>query len=232
MVGNQYVEQLPIISLLNINKSIKKEYREYIILKEITLLIKNNSFTVIKYSNKYEIKSLINILLGLDVNYSGFAYLLGYYLPSLNDAERARLRAKLLSFLDNKNNFFWHFSIFDNIYYSLLTLKSKKQLNINIMNSLSYMNIENYYKEKIKNIPTELLLNVVFARAIVKKPKLIIADYFVNDNGNDEFQIFINYLHKINEDFNIPILLTTNSEDTMIDIKQQIILKKGALYYE
>ncbi|OAT30499.1 hypothetical protein [Proteus myxofaciens] len=232
MIGIQYAEQLPIISLLNINKSIEKENRKYILLKEITLIIKNNSFIVIRYNNKDEINALNNISLGIDIDYSGFAYLLGYYLPSLNNNQRARLRAKLLSFIDNKNHVFGDFNVFDNIYYSLLTHKSKKELNMNIMNSLSYMDIEHYYKEKIKNIPSDLLLNVVFARAIARKPKLIIMDYFLDDNYKEDFQVFIKYLHRINKDFNIPILLTTNTDNTVVDITQHITLKQGTLYYE
>ncbi|MFN7050413.1 ABC transporter, partial [Proteus mirabilis] len=76
-----------------------------------------------------------------------------------------------------ENYFFNHSNLFDNIYYSVVDHKDKKKLKNNIINTLKSMGIEKLYNKTPKSLSTDQLLKVAFSRALVKKPKCIIANY-------------------------------------------------------
>lgn len=97
--------QIPLISLSNINKSVGDKSNKKSILKNITFNINNNDFTLIRYQYDNEEDALINIISGIDIKYTGYAYLSGCYLHSLNEKQRALLRNEMIGFI-SRNNYF------------------------------------------------------------------------------------------------------------------------------
>ncbi|MBG3129136.1 ABC transporter [Proteus mirabilis] len=224
--------QIPLISLSNINKSVGDKSNKKSILKNITFNINNNDFTLIRYQYDNEEDALINIISGIDIKYTGYAYLSGCYLHSLNEKQRALLRNEMIGFISRNNYFFYDFSVFDDIDYSILNYKYKKNREYQIINSLKFMGIEKLCHQRIKTLSSEQLLKVAFARVLAKKPKCIIANYNNSSFNQDDFYYFIQLLLKIHTEFSMPILLTTSCNGSVSDVNNIMRIKNGELYDE
>lgn len=224
--------QIALISLSNINKRVGDKSNQKSILKNITFNINNDDFTLIRYQYDNEEDALINIISGIDTQYTGDAYLSGFYLHSLNEKQRALLRNEMIGFISRNNYFFNDCSVFDNIYYSILSYKYKKNRECQIINSLKFMGIEKLYHQRLKTLSSEQLLKVAFARVLAKKPKCIIANYNNGNFNQDNFYDFIQLLLKIHTELSMPILLTTSCHGSVSDVNNIMRLKNGELYDE
>ena len=169
------VEQIPIVSLYQINKFVSNKIVKKKILNEFTMTLKKDEFLLINYKDPQEIIAFNNIISGIDNDYSGHTYLLGAYLPALNNSQRAFLRANLLGFIFRENKFFENYTVFENLLYSF----SYKNYNINkikdkIIKLVLYIGIERYLNKKIKEIPIDLLIKVAFIRVLIKNLHLLL----------------------------------------------------------
>ena len=70
--------------------------------------------------------ALIDIISGVDIQYTGYTYFLGNYINILDEKQRALLRNGMIGFVFKENYFFNHCNVFDNIYYSVINYKDKK----------------------------------------------------------------------------------------------------------
>lgn len=225
-------EQIPIISLLNINKISSQSINKNHILKNINFNAKVNDLTVIEYEDRVEIKSLINIIIGLDNLYNGQAYFLGNDLQSLSGKQRAMLRLRNLSIISKEMRLFDNFNVFENIYYSLLKNKrveERKEFKCRVIQSLTYMGVERFINKKPKQIPPDCLIKIAYARALARKPKLIIIDHNITSHDNDEFNLFLETLYRVYYDFKITTILITSDRRFSNSMNNIMLLKGGEL---
>ncbi|HEK0623639.1 TPA: ATP-binding cassette domain-containing protein [Proteus mirabilis] len=232
MYGIKKVRQIALFSLTNINKFNYDKSSSEVILKNLTVEINNEEFTLIKYQQEKEKNALINIISGVDVQYTGYAYFLGNYINVLDEKQRALLRNRMIGFVFKENYFFNHCNVFDNIYYSVANHKDKNKLKNNIINTLKSMGIEKLYNKTPKSLSTDQLLKLAFSRALVKKPKCIIAHYNNDYFSQDHFDYFIQLLSQVHKDLSIPILLITNCNPPNTAVDKIITIKHGELYDE
>ncbi|EKT62334.1 ATP-binding cassette domain-containing protein [Providencia burhodogranariea] len=225
-------EQIPIISLLNVNKTSSKFINKNQILKNINFNAKVNDLIVIEYEDEVEINSLINIILGLDNLYNGHAYFLGNELQSLNGKQRAMLRLRNQSIISKEMRLFDNLNVFENIYYSLLKNKGGKEIEefkYKVIQSLRYMGVEDFINKKPKQIPSDYLMKIAYARALAKNPKLIIIDYHISNYDSNEFNLFLEILYRVYFDFKITTILITNDRRFSNSINNIMLLKDGEL---
>ncbi|HBC6051763.1 ATP-binding cassette domain-containing protein [Proteus mirabilis] len=230
MYGITKARQLALFSLTNINKFNHDKSNAEIIFKNLTFDINNEHFTLIKYQQENEKNALIDIISGVDIQYAGYTYFLGNYINILDEKQRALLRNRMIGFVFKENHFFNHCNVFDNIYYSVINYKDKKKLKNNIINTLKSMGIEKLYNKTPKSLSTDQLLKVAFSRALVKKPKCIIANYNNDCFSQNNFDYFIQLLSQVHKDLSIPILLITNCNHPNTAVDKIITIKHGELY--
>ncbi len=144
MYGITKARQLALFSLTNINKFNHDKSNAEIIFKNLTFDINNEHFTLIKYQQENEKNALIDIISGVDIQYTGYTYFLGNYINILDEKQRALLRNRMIGFVFKENYFFNHCNVFDNIYYSVVNHKDKKKLKNNIINTLKNLSQKDF----------------------------------------------------------------------------------------
>ncbi len=92
MYGITKARQLALFSLTNINKFNHDKSNAEIIFKNLTFDINNEHFTLIKYQQENEKNALIDIISGVDIQYTGYTYFLGNYINILDEKQRAFIK--------------------------------------------------------------------------------------------------------------------------------------------
>lgn len=224
-------QELALMALWNINKI--DDSNGKILLKNISIEIKKEDFTLIRYKDNSEGMALANIIAGFDQLYTGYYYLLGYYLHALSDTQLTKLRQESIGFIFKENKFFYHINVYDNIYHSFLhNNKDKNKIKDNINYLLGYMDIDKLYRKRIKELSTVELLKLALVRALVKKPKCIIAHYPVDNLFKEDFYFFTHLLFKVYKKFTIPIILITSNYEIKMEVNRVIEINSGELSYD
>lgn len=162
-------------------KNIKKSYflgkEEFPVLKGINLDFDLGDFVSILGESGGGKSTLMNIIGGLDRNFSGEVLVKGNLLDHKQEKELDRYRRETIGYIYQSYNLVSHLSVLDNVLVSLdMTTLNKKQREARAKELLQKVGLE----KQIKKYPNQLSggqkQRVAIARALASDPKVIIAD--------------------------------------------------------
>lgn len=201
-----------LISATNIKKNFFVGAQEVVVLKDITVEIKEGEFCVIVGPSGCGKSTLLHILLGLEEPTSGAVTFLQQDLYTNKDEDfRSTFRKKNIGMIYQQPNWIRSMTVVRNVAFPLLLLgieeaealsKAQKQLeNVGLADWSEY-------------IPTELSSGqqqrIALARGLVNNPAVIIAD---EPTGNLDFesgQAMMQLLYDLNQQQNKTIIMVTH----------------------
>ena len=144
--------------------------------------------------------TLLN-LLGLLVKPSGGKYfLMGQDVSDFSESERASLRKGNIGFVFQSFNLIDELKIFENVELPLLYLKipakERKKRVLNILERMNMAHRRNYYPQQLSGGQQQ---RVAVARAVIAKPRLILADEptgNLNSANGEEVMKLLTQLHR------------------------------------
>lgn len=120
--------------------------------------------------------TLLKIIAGLDLHYSGDYYYKNRLL-SKNRSEMSRYRLKHIGIITQDYHLLTDRNIFDNIAFPLCCQNiNNRDIRRRVLNVMDLLNISNYKKKYPYQLSGGQCQRAAIARAIVKKPDLILAD--------------------------------------------------------
>ncbi|MBN1416911.1 MAG: ABC transporter ATP-binding protein, partial [Bacteroidales bacterium] len=121
--------------------------------------------------------TLLNIIGSLDVPTEGEAHVLGKSISTLSAKEAARLRKESLGFIFQSYNLLAVHTVYENVEFPLLLLDySGSQRKKMVMNALEWVGLTDKVKSKPPQLSGGECQRVAVARAMVKRPSLVLAD--------------------------------------------------------
>lgn len=165
------------IQLENIRKVFHSKTSDTVSLQDICLEVKDGEFVAIMGPSGSGKTTLLNILGFIDKPTEGQYLLDGERTDYLTDTQRTIFRRKRLGFIFQAFNLIDELTVFENVELPLKLLNypanERKEL---VMEALRKMEVSH----RAENYPNEISggqqQRVAFARAIISKPKLILAD--------------------------------------------------------
>ncbi|BFK29236.1 MAG: ABC transporter ATP-binding protein [Blautia producta] len=156
--------------------------------------------------------SLLNILGLLDRNYIGEYALFGMNLSTMNEKEMAKWRNEKIGFVLQESALINSLTIEENIKLPLLYAESKKNEEIleNFKNITKEIDIESILKKKPLECSGGERARASFARGILMKPQIILADEPTASLDTQNKEKIIKLLFKINKKFNTTIITVTH----------------------
>jgi putative ABC transport system ATP-binding protein len=200
------------IQISQLEKIYRTEEVETIALNKLSFEVKEGEFVAVMGPSGCGKSTLLNILGLLDDPDQGSFVFNGIEVADFNERKRAELRKRNIGFVFQSFNLIDELTVFENVELPLIYLGVKKEERKKraeeVLEKMQIMHRRNHYPQQLSGGQQQ---RVAVARAVVNRPKLILADEptgnLDSSNGND----VMNLLKSLNEQ-GATIIMVTHSE--------------------
>ena len=201
---------------------------EFTALNEINLVFKTGEFAGLIGPSGSGKTTLLNILGSLDTPTRGEAVVLGQSINELTSKKMANLRNHHLGFIFQTYNLLAVYTVYENVELPLLLLKmpatERKQT---VLQSLEWVGLT----DKMKSRPAQLsggeCQRVSIARAMVKTPKIVLADEPTANLDAKNSHNILQTMEKLNRELRTTFIFATHDEKVIQYLRRKISLNDG-----
>ena len=167
-----------VLEIKHVNKKYKVTNKEYFqALYDINISFKNGELVSIIGESGSGKSTLMNLIGGLDSDFTGQIIAGGEYLGTLTDKQLDKYRKDKVGFVFQSFNLISHLSILDNVTLALtLSNVSEKEKVERATKMLKMVGLETQLKKKPTQLSGGQKQRVAIARALINNPEIIIAD--------------------------------------------------------
>lgn len=201
------------VNCIQVTKSftVKKQRRE--ILNGVSLAVRMGEVVTLCGKSGTGKSTLLSLIAGLDKPDNGHIVLFKKNIHTLRESELARVRKENIGILFQKHNLIHAWSAVENVEAALAHRElSQAEMRKQVSELLYTLGLENLEY----NLPIELSASeqqrVAFARALVHKPRLILADEPVADIDPETGEMLLELLLKIAEEHETAVFLATHGD--------------------
>ncbi len=195
-------------------RDLKKTYRvgdvDVHALRGVTLSVERGEFVCVVGPSGSGKSTLFHILGGLAPATSGTVIIGGRDLSRIGDAERTRMRRKMVGFVFQKYNLLPTLSAADNIAIARFLGNSQAGDDPKFRDVLEILGIAHRLKHKPRALSGGEQQRVAIARAIVNNPEILLADEPTGNLDSQNSQAVLSVLRDLNERLGQTILMITH----------------------
>ena len=200
------------IKIKDLEKIYRTEEVETVALNKLSMEVKEGEFVAVMGPSGCGKSTLLNILGLLDDPDAGSFVFNGIEVAHFNERKRADLRKKNLGFVFQSFNLIDELTVYENVELPLIYLgvkgEERKKRVEEVLDKMQIMHRRNHYPQQLSGGQQQ---RVAVARAVVNKPKLILADEPTGkldaSNGKEVMALLNNFNKK-----GTTIVLVTHSE--------------------
>lgn len=208
-----------ILRIDNLTKEIGKNNSYQKILDDISISFKSGEFVCILGESGSGKSTFLNILGGLDRNYSGSVTINDLNIKYIDIDE---YRSNNIGFVFQNFNLINKLSIIDNIILPIEKLKiSRREKKRRAINLLKKLNIYDIRNKKIKDLSGGQKQRVSIARALISDPLIILADEPTGALDEKNTTSVLEILKEINKEGKLVIVVTHSNK--VIDYSTRVI---------
>lgn len=201
-------------------------------LKNVSFSVEEGEYVAIMGESGSGKSTLLNILAALDKPTAGTVILDGKELTKIKESKVAEFRRDNLGFVFQEFNLLDTFSLEDNIYLPLvLAGKTHKEMQSRLEPIASSLGITNILKKYPYEVSGGQKQRVAVARALITKPKLILADEptgALDSKATDELLRLFANINKTGQ----TILMVTHSVKAASHANRVIFIKDGEIFHQ
>jgi putative ABC transport system ATP-binding protein len=197
------------IRIQNLVKMYRTEEIETTALNEVSISVPEGEFLSIMGPSGCGKSTLLNIIGLIDTPNGGEYYFLDQEVSKFNERQRAQLRKDHIGFVFQSFNLIDELTVFENVelplIYTRMKASDRKKRTEEVLEQMNMMHRRNHYPQQLSGGQQQ---RVAVARAIVNKPRLILADEPTGNldtaNGDD----VMNLLADLNKQGTTVIMVT------------------------
>jgi len=220
------------IKLRDIDRYLEKKFQRTFILKGIDLDINEGEFVSIMGPSGVGKSTLLNILGFLDNANEGEYYFLDEPVHNLNEKQKANYHKSHIGFVFQAYHLIDELTVYENIEMPLLYRKVKsserKSMVADMLDRFNIVAKKDLFPHQLSGGQQQL---VGVARALIGKPKLILADEPTGNLHSDQAKEIMELFQQMNEVDGVTIVQVTHSE-TMAGYGNRIINMRDGLLVE
>ena len=214
---------------ININ-TINKYYGDVHVIKDISLDIKSQSFTVLVGPSGCGKSTMLRMIAGLEDINSGTISIDGEVVNDLPPKQRN------IAMVFQSYALYPHMTVFDNMAFGLkLEKRSKDEINEIVQEAARILQIEEYLQRKPKQLSGGQRQRVAIGRAITRKPKVFLFDEpLSNLDAALRVQMRVE-LAKLHDQLNATMIYVTHDQteamtlaDDIVVLDEGIVSQKGS----
>ena len=201
------------INLKNVSKTFKLSSGDIDAVKSTTLTIEKGSFVIVSGRSGAGKTTLLNMISGIDAPTSGEISLNGDRISKMSKRQLSKLRRKTIGMVFQSHALMPLLSAFENVELPLriLGLKASERLR-RTEEILEILGL----KYRMSHRPYELSggerQRVSVARALVRKPEILIADEPTSQLDSVNTEIVFDQIKQICQSFNTTVVLATHDQ--------------------
>ena len=202
--------------------------QQFTALSDINLSFNSGEFTGLVGPSGSGKTTLLNIVGALDSPSEGHAVVIGKDTKKLTHRQSAQLRNEHLGFIFQTFNLLPVYTVFENVEFPLLLLgMGAEDRKKDVLQALEWVGLT----DKIKSRPAQLsggeCQRVAVARAMVKKPKIVLADEPTANLDAVNSHNILDMMVSLNNELNSTFLFATHDEKVIKYLRRVITLTDG-----
>jgi len=228
-------EKKPIIVLENISKSYAMGELFVEALKGISIELMEGDFISVAGPSGSGKTTMMNIIGLIDRPTGGNLYMGGKNTADLNRRELTRLRREYIGFVFQSFNLLPVLTVFENVELPLLIGEkgfSKKERKETVEYFLEEVGLADRRKHKPPELSGGQQQRAAIARAMVTKPRLVIADEPTANLDSANGERILELMRKVNQEENTTFLFSTHDPDIWKMADHILFLRDGVLESE
>ncbi|VAW18809.1 ABC-type antimicrobial peptide transport system, ATPase component [hydrothermal vent metagenome] len=203
------------IQIQDLKKSFKTEEVETLALNKVTLKVESGEFVAIMGPSGCGKSTLLNIIGMLDNPTEGNYQFAGHEVAGLRESQRTQLRKGNLGFVFQSFNLIDELTVYENVELPLIYMKmNKTERKEKVMAVLERMKIAHRAKHFPQQLSGGQQQRVAISRAVVTKPKLILADEPTGNLDSKNGIEVMNLLTELNQEGTTIVMVTHSDRDS------------------
>lgn len=198
-----------VIKLVNVSKS----YNKKAVLCDINLTINSGDFIALTGYSGSGKTTLLNILGLIDSATSGDYIINGKNINEINEREKSSLRCNYFGYVFQQYNLIPGLTVLENLMLHYMYSNEKEDIKVykkNVLSILRSMNLHDLEHQCCETLSGGEKQRVAFARVIISKPRVIIADEPTGNLDQANSQIIVDMLKELNLKYGYTIILVTH----------------------
>ncbi len=222
-----------IVKLEDVGKVYQTGAQAVTALSHIDLRIRRGDFLGLVGPSGSGKTTLLNIIGLLDEPSQGWAEVLGHCTVGLNQKTAARLRNRHIGFVFQTFNLFPQYTAFENVEFALIlqgwpAAKRREAA----MEALAWVDLADRAQKRPHQLSGGECQRVAVARAMVKKPELVLADEpSANLDAANTYRI-LDIMKRLNQALGTAFIFATHDEKVMERLIRLVKLKDGRIAEE
>ena len=218
------------IRIENVHKYYSTALQPLHVLKVVNLEVEKGEMISIMGSSGSGKSTLLNILGVLDHYDQGDYYFDNHLLKNLSEKEAAVYRNKHIGFVFQSFNLIEYKNALENVALPLYYQKvSEKERNKIALNYLDQLGLKDWWHHKPFELSGGQKQRIAIARALITKPKLILADEPTGALDSQTSKDILNILKEINEINKITMIIVTHEKEIAELTDRTVVIKDGII---
>lgn len=224
---------IEIKSLVKIYKTGDEEVRA---IDDISLNIEQGEIVAISGASGSGKTTLLNLIGTLDNISSGDIIINEHSIASMNEKEKTKYRKLNLGFIFQSYNLIPVLSALENVELAFQPLSKQELAEIGISDTklaakeaLKAVGLEGYEERRPGQLSGGQQQRVSIARAIVRKPKILLADEPTANLDSKNSLLILALLSKLSHENKITVIYSSHDQEVLKNVERVIILKDGKL---
>jgi putative ABC transport system ATP-binding protein len=217
-----------LIRLTGVTKTFPMGEGHIVALDDVSLGLQPGEFSGLVGPSGSGKTTLLNIVGTLDEPSQGHAVVLGEDVATLDEKRAARLRNHHIGFIFQTFNLLPVYSVFENVEFPLLLLRQlKEQRRRAVTEALERVGLAERASSRPHQLSGGQCQRVAVARAIVKNPKIVLADEPTANLDAENSHKIIGLMQDLNRDLKTTFLFSTHDEKVVGYLRRKITLADG-----
>ena len=209
----------------------KKMYGSTEVLRGLSLSVEEGEFVAVRGKSGAGKTTLLKIIGLLEQPDDGEVKLFGKNVNGLSDNERSEFRLHHIGFVFQFFNLIPSLTILENIELPLaLAGVNRQKRRERALELLKYFNLTNLAERFPETLSGGERQRIAIIRALANNPKIILADEPTSSIDDENSELLIKLLSKINREKKVTIILTTTNIYEKLPTTRDYILKDGRLH--
>lgn len=201
---------------------------EIIALEDISLTFGEGEFSGIVGPSGSGKTTLLNIIGTLDSPTRGTARVLGQHVERLTHRAAAELRSRHIGFIFQTFCLLQFYTVFENVEFPLLLLgMTARDRRRAVMEALERVGLADRAASRPNQLSGGQSQRVAISRAIVKKPRLVLADEPTANLDAENSHNILQTMERLNRDLGTTFLFATHDEKVIRYLRRTITLEDG-----
>jgi len=218
-----------------VTRDLKKTYHDNGVpveaVRGIDFTLTEGEFTAIIGPSGSGKTTFLNLIAGLDTPTDGEVELSGRLISGMSGKELSNYRRDNIGFIFQAYNLFPVLTVEENIeYIMLLQGIHKKERHARVMEILKQVELEDFAHRLPSKLSGGQQQRVAVARAMVSRPKLIIADEPTANLDSKTSGDLLDMMKRLNQETGMTFLFSTHDEIVMKRARKVVTIRDGLLF--